>query len=172
MCCYEERDIESEAGSSTFKLKDLPKKFKDPGSFNIFVLICDLFIGNPLLDLGSSVNLIPLTMLGQIGDLEVKPTKMKLQLADKTVKHAYGVKEDVLMKVDKFILPMDFVILYMKEDEEVPLTLGRCFMKIAKVIVDVDKGELRVRTQDDEVRFNLFNDVTNCIADKNGVDQE
>ena len=78
-------------------------------------------------------------MLRQIGNLELKPTKLQLQLADRTVKHPYGVAEDVLMKVDKFMFSVDFVILDMKEDEEVPLILGRPFMKIAKVIVDVDK---------------------------------
>jgi len=55
------------------------------------------------------------------------------------MKHPYGVVEDVLMKVDKFIFLMDFVILDMKEDEEVPLILGKPFMKTAKVIVDEDK---------------------------------
>ena len=72
------------------------------------------------------------------------------------------------MKVDKFMFPMNFVILDMKEDEEVPLILDRPFMKTAKVIVDVDKGELIVRSEDDEVRFNLFDDVNNCIVDKDG----
>jgi len=77
MCCFEEREIESEAGSSTLKQKDLLKKFKDPVSFNISVSIDDLFIGNALLDLRSSINLMPLTILRQIGELEVKPTKMQ-----------------------------------------------------------------------------------------------
>jgi len=45
-------------------------------------------------------------------------------------------------------------------------------MKTARVIVDMDKGELRVQSQEDEVRFNLFNDVTECIADKNGRQEE
>jgi len=84
------------------------------------------------------------------------------------VKHPYGAVEDVLMKVDKFRFPIDFVILDMKEDKEVPLILDRPFMKSVKVIVDVDKRELRVRSQDDEVRFNLFDDVNNCIEDKDG----
>jgi len=44
----------------------------------------------------------------------------------------------------------------MKEDEEVPLILGRPFMKTARIIVDVDKGELQVRIQDEEVTLNLF----------------
>jgi len=98
--------------------------------------------------------------------LEVKPTKIELQLPGRTVKHPYGVVEDVLIKVEKFMFPVDFVILDMKEDEEVPLIFARPFMKTA--IVDVDKGELRVRSHDEEVRFNLFDDVTNWIIDKNG----
>ena len=56
---------------------------------------------------------------------------MQLQLADRTMKYPYGVVEDVLMKVDKFILTVDFVILDMKEDEEDPLILDRPFIKTA-----------------------------------------
>ena len=81
-----------------------------------------------LLDLGASINLMSLTMLENIGNLEVKPTKMQFQLADITVKYLYGVMEDVLVKVDKFIFPVDFVIMDMKENEEVPLILVRPFM--------------------------------------------
>jgi len=148
ICCFEDRDIDLEVESNSFNLKDLPKKFRDPGSFTISVSMGDLFVGNALLDLGSSINLMPLTMLRQIGNLEVKPTKIQLQLADRTVKHPYGMVEDVLIKVDKFMFPVDFVILDMKEDEEVPLILGRPFMKTAKVIVDVKEGEVRVRSHD------------------------
>ncbi|XP_068486294.1 uncharacterized protein [Phaseolus vulgaris] len=61
---------------------------------------------------------------------------------DETVKYPYGVVEDVLVKVDKFIFHVDFVIMDMKEDEEIPLILGRPFMKTARIIVDVDKEEL------------------------------
>jgi len=66
------------------------------------------------------------------------------------------VVEDVLVKVDKFMFPVDFVVMDMKQDEEVPLILGKPFMKTARVIIDVDKGELKVRAQDDEVISNLF----------------
>jgi len=77
-------------------------------------------------------------------------------LVDKSIKYPYGVVEDVLVKVDKFIFPVDFVIVDMKEDDEVPLIIGRPFMKTARIIVDVDKGELQLRAQDEEVTFNLF----------------
>ncbi|XP_068504555.1 uncharacterized protein [Phaseolus vulgaris] len=146
----EERNIELEDGYNVIIQKGLPKKFKDPGSFNLPVSIGALLVANALLDLGASVNIIPLAMLKKIGDLEIKPTKMTLKLADQVTKYPYGVVEDVLVKVDKFTFPVDFVVMDMKEDEEVPLILGRPFMKTARIIVDVDKGELQVRTQDEE----------------------
>ena len=64
--------------------------------------------------------------------------------------------EDVLVKVDKFLFPVDFVIMEMEEDVEVPLILGRPFMKTARVLIDVDDGKLTVRVQDEEVNFNVF----------------
>ncbi|XP_068492013.1 uncharacterized protein [Phaseolus vulgaris] len=146
----EEKNIELEDRYNVIIQKGLPKKFKDLGSFNLPVSIGALLVANALLDLGASVNIIPLAMLKKIGDLEIKPTKMTLKLADQVTKYPYGVVEDVLVKVDKFIFPVDFVVMDMKEDEEVPLILGRPFMKTARIIVDVDKGELQVRTQDEE----------------------
>ena len=55
---------------------------------------------------------------------EVKPTTISLQLADRSIKYPRGVIEDVLVKVDKFIFPADFIVLDMDEDEEIPLILG------------------------------------------------
>ena len=81
---------------------------------------------------------------------------MTLQLADISMKYPYGVAEDVLVNVDKFMFPVDFVVMDIEEDTEVPLILGRPFMKTAKVIIDVDDGKLKVRVQDDEVNLNVF----------------
>ena len=84
-------------------------------------------------------------MLRRIGDMEVKPTRMTLQLADRSMKYLYGVAKDVLVKVDKFMFPIDFLVMDIEEDIEVPLILGRPFMKTVKVIIDVDDGKLKVR---------------------------
>ena len=100
-------------------------------------------------------------MLKKISDLEIKPTKMTLKITDGVTKYPYGVVEDVLVKVDKFTFLVNFVVMDMDEDEEVPLILGRPFMKTARIIVDVDKGELQVRTQDKEVILNLFYGLKN-----------
>jgi len=66
------------------------------------------------------------------------------------------VAEDVLVKVDQFMFLVDFVVMDIEEDIEVPLILGRPFMKTVKVIIDVDNGKLKVKVQDDEVNFNVF----------------
>ena len=152
----EERNIELEDRYNALIRKSLPKKFKDLGSFNLLVSTCALFVDNVLLDLGARINLIPLVMLRKIGDLEVQPIKMQLQLADRSIKYPYGVVEDVLVKVDKFMFPVDFVVMDIKEYEEVPLVLGRPFMKTVRIIVDVDKGELQLRAQNEKVTFHLF----------------
>jgi len=94
---------------------------------------------------------------------------MTLQLADRSTKCPYGVIEDILVKVDKFTFLVDFVILDMEEDNEVPLILGRPFMKTARVIIDVDDSQLKVRVQDETVTFNVKevmqhpSDSSNCF---------
>jgi len=44
----------------------------------------------------------------------------------------------------------------MKEDDKVPLILDIPFMETDRIIVDVDKGEVQLSAQDEEVTFNLF----------------
>uniref|UniRef100_A0A151UCZ5 RNA-directed DNA polymerase n=1 Tax=Cajanus cajan TaxID=3821 RepID=A0A151UCZ5_CAJCA len=152
----EEETVELEAGCSAIIQKSLPQKSRDPGSFTLPVSIGNLSVGKALLDLGASINLMPLSMLKKIGDVEVRPTRMTLQLADRSVKFPHGIVEDMIVKVDKFMFPVDFVVMDMEEDTEVPLILGRPFMKTARVIIDMDDGKLKVRVHDDEVNFNVF----------------
>jgi len=59
----------------------LPQKSRDPESFTLLVTIGNLTIERALMDLGASINLIPLSMLKKIGDVKVRPTRMTLQLA-------------------------------------------------------------------------------------------
>ena len=67
--------------------------------------------------------------------------------------------EDVLVKVDKFIFPADFIVLYMEEDKEIPIILGRPFLVTGRAMIDVQRGELKLRVQEDEVKFNVFEAV-------------
>ena len=145
-----------EAGCSAIIQKALPQKSSDPGSFTLPVTIGNLTVGKALLDLGASINMISLSMLKKIGDVEVRPTRMTLQLADRSIKYPYGIVKDLLVKVDKFMFPVDFVVMETEEDLELPLILGRPFMKTARVMIDVDKAKLKVCVQDEVVSFNVF----------------
>src|SRR3954467_2481795 len=93
---------------------------------------------------------------------------MTLQLADRSVIHPRGIVEDVLVKVDKFIYPVDLVVLDMAEDRSIPLILGRAFLKTARTIIDVDEGKIILRAGDESIEFHLANkiqyppDVENC----------
>nr|KYP39002.1 hypothetical protein KK1_039712 [Cajanus cajan] len=109
---------------------------------------------------------MPLSMLKKIGEVEVRPTRMTLQLVDRSIKLPHGIVEDMIMKVDKFMFPVDFVVMDKEEDVEVPLILGRPFMKTARVIIDMDDGKLKVRVQDEEVSFNIFEEMKFPKANK------
>ena len=90
---------------------------------------------------------------------EANPTTITLQLAYRSLKHPWGMIEDVLVKVDKFILPDDFIVLDMEENKEIPIIIGRSFLATGRALIDVKKRELRLRVQDEEVTFNVFNAI-------------
>ena len=148
----------TEEYSATLQRK-LLQKLKDPGSFTIPCKIRNSIFERALCDLGGSINLMPLSIFRRLGLGEARPTTVTLQLADRSSKHPQGVIEDVLVKVDKFIFPIDFIELDMEEDKEIPIIWGRPFLAIGKATIDVQKGELKLRVQDDEVRFSVFNEV-------------
>ena len=87
---------------------------------------------------------------------EPKSTTISLQLADRSYQHPQGIIENVLVKVGKFVLPADFVILDMEEDDKVPIILGRPFLATGKAQINVQEGELKLRVQGDEITFHVF----------------
>ncbi|XP_052206778.1 uncharacterized protein LOC127811105 [Diospyros lotus] len=134
----------------------LPPKLKDPGSFTIPCTIGSLYFERSLCDLGASINLMPFSIFQKLGLGEAKPTRVSLQLADRSVKHPRGIVEDILVKVDKFIFPADFIILDMAEDRDIPLILGRPFLATGRALIDVQKGQLMLRLNDEQITFNVF----------------
>ncbi|CAJ2650261.1 unnamed protein product [Trifolium pratense] len=137
--------------------RKLPQKKKDPGSFTIPCSIGTLTIEKALCDLGASINLMPLSMMKKIPGAVAKPTKMSLSLADRSVVHPEGILHDVLVKVAGFVFPADFVVLDIEETREwEPLLLGRPFLATSRALIDVEMGELMLRTDDQQVTFNVF----------------
>ena len=133
----------------------LPEKMKDPGSFTIPYSIGKYEFKKALCDSGASINLMPLLVVRRLILGELTPTTITLQMADRSMAQPEGVLEDVLVKVGKFIFPVDFVIMKMEEDTQVPLLLGRPFLEIGAALIDVQKGELTLRVGEEEVHFNL-----------------
>ena len=104
----------------------LPPKYKDPRSVTIPCSIRAVSVGKTTIDLGASINLMPLSMCRRIGNLEIMPTRMTLQLADHSITRPYGVVEDVLVKVQQFTFNVDFVITDIEDDVHTEFALTPC----------------------------------------------
>ncbi|XP_061355408.1 uncharacterized protein LOC133299931 [Gastrolobium bilobum] len=118
--------------------KKLPTKVKDPGSFSIPCTIGKVEVDNKL------------------GITEVKPTRTIVQLADRSSKQACGIIENILVKVDKFIIPVDFFILDIKEDATISMIFGRPFLATSGALIDVLKGELILRVDEEQAVFKFL----------------
>ncbi|XP_061341617.1 uncharacterized protein LOC133287932 [Gastrolobium bilobum] len=133
----------------------IPPKLQDPGSFTIPCIIGNTYQGKALCDLGANINLMPLSVFKQLSTGPAKPTTVTLQMADRSIVKPEGKIEDLLVKVDKFILLADFIILDYEADIDVPIILGRPFIATGGTIINVQKGELTMRAHDEEIKFNI-----------------
>lgn len=106
--------------------------------------------GNTLNDLGASVNIIPLSVVERSGYVQIDPFASILQMKAQTHRTLMGIVNDVLIEIDKFSF---FVILDIKALQKIPLILGRPFKKTARMLMDVDKGEVKVKIKDYEVCY-------------------
>ncbi|XP_019173859.1 PREDICTED: uncharacterized protein LOC109169433 [Ipomoea nil] len=145
----------SEESSAIIQSK-LPPKLKDPGSFSIPCVIGGAVVSRALCDLGASVSLIPYSLCKRLKLGDPNSTSMTIQLADHSVKHPVGILEDIPVKIDKYFIPGDFVVLEMEEDDRIPIILGRPFLATAGAMIDVKSGTLVIEVGDDKVEFNIF----------------
>ena len=143
----------------------LPAKMKDPGSFTIPFSIGKYEFKKALCDSGANINLMPLSVVQRLSLGELTPTTIILQMADISIAKPEGVLEDVLVKVGKFIFPVDFVVMKMEEYNQVPLSLGRPFLATGATLIDVKKGELTLRIGNEAVHFNLEKTLTQSDVD-------
>nr|GEV46163.1 reverse transcriptase domain-containing protein [Tanacetum cinerariifolium] len=136
-------------------LEKLLEKLGDPGKF---LIPCD-FPGMDeclaLADLGASINLMPLSVWNKLSLLELSPTCMTLELADRSISRPVRVAEDVFVKVGKFHFPVDIVVVNFDADPRVPLILERSFLKTRRALIDFYEGELTLRVGNKDVTFNL-----------------
>ncbi|GJR78247.1 reverse transcriptase domain-containing protein [Tanacetum coccineum] len=147
-------------------LKKLSEKLGDPGKFLIpcdFLKIVECLA---LVDHGASINLMPLSIWKKLSLPELTPTRMILELADRSTTSPSGIAKDVFVKVGKFYFLADFVVVDYVVDPRVPLILGRPFLRTARALIDVYSEELTLRVDDEAITFKVgqtsrysYNDV-------------
>ena len=137
-----------------------PVKYKDPGCPTISVNIGGISVEKALLDLGASVNLFPYSMYKHLGLGELKPTSITLSLADRSIKIPKGTIEDVLIQVDRFYYPVDFIVLDTEPvavgPNHVPIILGRPFLATTNAIINCRNGVMQLTFGNMTLELNIF----------------
>nr|GEV09824.1 reverse transcriptase domain-containing protein [Tanacetum cinerariifolium] len=143
---FELAKIPLNGNCSTMLLIKLPEKIRDPDKFLIPCDFSRMDICHALADLGAGINLMPLSIWKKLSLPELTPTRMTRELADRSITHPNGVVKDVFVKVGV----VDF-----EADPQVPLILGRSFLRTGRALIDVYREEITLRFNDEAVTFNL-----------------
>nr|GEZ04641.1 hypothetical protein [Tanacetum cinerariifolium] len=150
-------------------LKTLPAKLGDPGQFLIPCDFPEMAECLALADLDASINLMPLSVWSKLSLPDLSPMCMTLELINRSISRSVWVAEDVFVKVDTFHFPTDFVVVDFDADPQVPIILGRSFLKRGRALIDVFEGELTLHVGKEAITFNLdqtsrylanYNDMT------------
>ncbi|GKD76610.1 reverse transcriptase domain-containing protein, partial [Tanacetum coccineum] len=136
-------------------LKKLREKLGDPGKFLIPCNFPRMDVCHALADLGASINLMPLSIWKKLSLPDLTPTRMTLELADRSITRPKGVADDIFVKVRNFHFPTDFVVVDFEADPRVPLILGRSFLRTSRALIDVYEGELVLRDGNKQITFHV-----------------
>src|SRR5262249_26363031 len=145
----------------------LPPKLDDPGNFTIPCTIGNLTVDDALADLGASINVMPFKKFKKLGIGELRPTEITIHLADRTIRSPRGIVENILVRVDKFLFLVDFVVLDMDESFKTPLILGRPFLATARALIDVEQRELILRVREERVVLKMSEEALKSISSSN-----
>ncbi|XP_070013866.1 uncharacterized protein [Nicotiana sylvestris] len=140
----------------------LPQKLGDPGSFTIY-------FEKALCDSGASITLMPFSIFRKLNLGEMKEIGASLQFANQITNKHKGIIENVLVRVDTFIFPVDFIVLEMKECPDEPIISGRLFLAsgrlflascrlfraTSRAIIDVHQGKLILRVDEERDIFDM-----------------
>ncbi|GKC86488.1 hypothetical protein Tco_1147137 [Tanacetum coccineum] len=141
----------------------LPQKEKDPGSFTLSCFINNTCFDKALVDLGASVSVMPFSTYTNLGLGILSHTRLTIELADRTIKQPRGIAKNMLVRIGKFIFPIDFIILDIPEDDDVPLILRRPFLSNAHAKIDVFKRKVTLRVGEEKLVFKSVNPATSMI---------
>ncbi|GJW87757.1 ribonuclease H-like domain-containing protein [Tanacetum coccineum] len=115
----------------------LPQKEKDLGSFTLPCFFHNICFDKALVDLGASVSVMPFSTYTNLVLGILSHTWLTIELANRTIKQLRGIAKNVLVRIGKFVFLIDFIILDIPEDDDVPLILGRSFLSTAHSKIEV-----------------------------------
>nr|GEV11271.1 hypothetical protein [Tanacetum cinerariifolium] len=140
-------------------VKKLPEKLGDPEKFLILCGFSELK-WKALAGLGTSINLMPLSVWKKLGLPELISTRMTLELANRAICTPAGITRDVFVPVGKFTFPANFAIVDYGSDPRVPLILERPFLQTARALIDVHGEEMILRDGDERLTLNMIHDTS------------
>ncbi|GKB08257.1 reverse transcriptase domain-containing protein, partial [Tanacetum coccineum] len=152
---------------SAIIMNKVPKKLEDPGKFLIPCALQELDKTSALAVLGASINLLPHSIYKKLGLKALTPTRMTLELANRSITHPMGIAEDVVVRVDGFTFLVDFVVVNFELDPRVPIILGRPFLRPTKALIDLYEETLTLRVGKEELVY--YADKSEKNKDKNFV---
>ncbi|GJY21104.1 reverse transcriptase domain-containing protein [Tanacetum coccineum] len=141
------------AECSAIIMNKVPEKLEDPGKFIIPCALQELDRTSALADSGSSINLLPHSIYKKLGLEALTPTRMTLELANRSITHPMGIAEDVVVRVDGFTFLVNFVVVNFEPDPRVPIILGRPFLRTAKALIDLYEETLTLRVGKEELIY-------------------
>ncbi|RDX78149.1 hypothetical protein CR513_41603, partial [Mucuna pruriens] len=153
----------------------LPKKCRDPRIFSVPCTIGDCTFANAMLDLGASISVMPTSIYKALNFGDLEPTRMTIQLANRSIVQPLGILEDVIVQVNELIFPADFYVIDMEDEtskKEATLILGRPFLMIARTKIDMHVRTLSIEFNDTLVQFNIFEAMKHLTEDHSlfGID--
>ncbi|GJY96236.1 putative reverse transcriptase domain-containing protein [Tanacetum coccineum] len=146
--------VKLNARCSVVLQNELPPKEKDPGSFILPCIISNTTVYNALADLGESISVMSFSMFKRLGLGNPRPVNMVIEMADRSMQSPKGMVENILVKIHKFIFPVDFVILDIIEDDKVLIILGRPMLATAQARIDVFGGKISLEVGKEQIIFN------------------
>ncbi|XP_071695169.1 uncharacterized protein [Rutidosis leptorrhynchoides] len=147
--------IEEECDKILSSRPRIPKKLGDPGKFVFHYKFGDWKVFNALADLGASINLMPHSLYERLGLGPLKPARIRIRSTNHSFDIAIGIAEDILVSVNTLVFPVDFVIMEMKEELQVPLILGRPFLATSDTIILVQHNQLNIGVGEERVTINI-----------------
>ncbi|KAK8368636.1 hypothetical protein V6Z12_A01G054900 [Gossypium hirsutum] len=143
--------------------RKMPAKYKDRGMFAIPCKIGHLGIKKAMCDLKASINVMSYSIYESLNTGFFTKTGVIIQLADRSIVYPEGVLEDVLVKVNELIFPVDFYVIKMEEDNTSgasDLLLGRTFLSTATTKIDVRSRTLTMEFDGEIVKFNVYEAIS------------